>query len=148
MREGAVALPPVLDQEFIFHVFAPLDGPAAASARQHLKELWSADDMLNLSIAFAQPVPEVRRLAHNVADEDPQARHRLGWADFAKLWDQARTPARNALLGEAHLLLARLPDRDLSAWAWSDGPLTFHLPGPGVCSCLVRRTWARSQLTK
>lgn len=155
-REGAVALPPVLDQEFIVHLFAPLDGPLAKSARQQLRALWSAcgqrlgltdrvgslpgpelpfrftassdladivavrvspswdrqavlrrvHDVLNLSFAFGQPAPEGRRPPTTPGS---RARRRLGWAEFATLWDQTNTVVGNVLLGEVHLLLARLP---------------------------------------
>lgn len=159
-REGAVALPPVLDQEFVVHLFAPLEGPLAKPARQQLRELWSAcgqrlgltdqvanlpgpelpagfaassdladivavraspswdrqavlrrvHDVLNLSLAFAQPAPEGRRPVPKAPTvTDPRTRRRLGWVEFAALWDQASTLAPGVLIGEAHLLLARLP---------------------------------------
>jgi predicted nucleotide-binding protein len=44
-------------------------------------------DVLNLSVALAQ--------------------HRLGWADYAAIWARASQPQTDALLGEAHLFLAR-----------------------------------------
>jgi CASPASE and TPR Repeat-Associated N-terminal domain/CASPASE and TPR Repeat-Associated C-terminal domain/CAP12/Pycsar effector protein, TIR domain len=46
-------------------------------------------DVLNLSVTLAQ--------------------RRLGWADYAAIWARASQPQADALLGEAHLFLARTP---------------------------------------
>ena len=34
--------PPVVDQEFIVHLFAPLDGPRAAQAHAQVRRIWAA----------------------------------------------------------------------------------------------------------
>jgi predicted nucleotide-binding protein len=71
-------------------------------------------DVLNLSVALAQPLPEGRdsrrsgqiiavRCAHL-----PEQR-RLGWSDFGQIWSQIGIMEPDLLLGEAHLFLAKMP---------------------------------------
>jgi predicted nucleotide-binding protein len=161
-----MSAPPVVDQEFIVHLFAPLDGPYAPRAYAQIQRTWSAcrdelgmsgrdlaglpsatlpaqeavgrsatdgvlafqegqagirqavlrkvHDVLNLSVALAQPTPEGRatrprgRLA-SIRSAAPPTQRRLGWADFAAMWARASQPQAEALLGEAHLFLARTP---------------------------------------
>jgi predicted nucleotide-binding protein len=151
---------PVVDQEFVVHLFAPLDGPQAQQAARQLPQTWLAcreqlgmtqqivgqpdaavpspaaagppatdkvlavqqsqaairqavlrqvHDVVNLSVAFAQPAPEgrrarprLRRLTAITPKDGPAS-----WVDYAALW--ARQPQTAALLGEAHLFLARTP---------------------------------------
>jgi predicted nucleotide-binding protein len=158
--------PPVVDQEFVVHLFGPLDGPHAPQAYVQVQRIWAAcrdqlgmygrdvaglpdaalpapevvgrsaadsvlafqesradirqavlrraHDVLNLSAALAQPTPEGRgarsrsRLG-SIRPADPPAERRLGWADYAALWARASQPRADALLGEAHLFLARTP---------------------------------------
>ena len=162
--------PPVIDQEFVVHVFAPLDGPHTAQACQQVRDLWTAcgerlrmtepiaglpapvlppadfgssvadgiaaarespagirqavlrreHDVLNLSAALAQPVPEglgpppAGQLAR-VQFARRAVQRRLGWTDFAQIWAQASRPVAGALLGEARLFLARMPPADTGA---------------------------------
>ena len=158
---------PIIDQEFVAHLFAPLDGPLAQDAYRQVRQVWSAcggrlgidqpvaglpgaampapeelgppadgtlavkesqtavrqavlrraHDVLNLSVAMAQPAPEGRpgrsrgQFASIRLKPGPTGR-RLGWADYASLWAQASQQQVGALLGEAHLFLARtLPGR-------------------------------------
>ena len=156
--------PLVVDQEFVVHLFAPLDGPRAQEAYRQVQQVWAAcreqlgmtqqiagrpgsmppwpvalggpaadsvlaiqesqaairqsvvrrvHDVLNLSAALAQPAPEGRnvrprgRLAAIRTAAVPSHR-RLGWTDYAAMWARASQPA-DALLGQAHLFLARTP---------------------------------------
>jgi predicted nucleotide-binding protein len=159
---------PIIDQEFVAHLFAPLDGPRAQDAYRQVRQVWSAcgdrlgidqpvaglpgtavpapeelgppaadsilavkesqtavrqavlrraHDVLNLSVAMAQPAPEGRpgrsrgQFASIRLKPGPAGR-RLGWADYASIWAQASQPPTGALLGAAHLFLARtLPGR-------------------------------------
>lgn len=154
---------PVVDQEFIVHLFAPLDGPLAAPAYEQVRRVWTAcrdqlgmssrdaaglpgaalpsleaignsgrdsvlafqegsagirqavlrrsHDVLNLSVAMAQPVPEGRHARRRgrlgmirPADGLPP---RPNWKDYAALWARASRPWAAALLGEAQVFLAR-----------------------------------------
>jgi predicted nucleotide-binding protein len=153
-----------VDQEFIVHLFAPLDGPQAARAYEQVRCIWAAcrdqfgmsgrdaaglpgaalpslqaignsgrdsvlafqegaagirqavlrrsHDVLNLSVALAQPVSEgrpPRRLGMiRPADGLPP---RPNWKDYAALWARASQPRADALLGEAHVYLARTQPR-------------------------------------
>src|SRR5579875_305933 len=157
---------PVVDQEFIVHLFAPLDGPHRPQAYLQVQRIWSAcrdqlgmsgrdlaglpgatlptpeaigrsatesvlafqedqaavrqavlrkaHDVLNLSVALAQPAPEGRR-SHprgrlaSIRPVAAPAQRRLGWADQAALWTRTGQPPAGALLGQAHLFLARTP---------------------------------------
>jgi predicted nucleotide-binding protein len=157
--------PPVVDQDFVVHLFAPLDGPMAAQAYQQVRQLWvacreqlemtepitgirayellpeSADalpaadglvaaqenlagvrqtvlrrirDVLNLSVALAQPAPEGLRpqpsgLLTRVQFASPPVRRRMGWADLAQLWADVSAAGTDAMLGEALVFLARMP---------------------------------------
>jgi hypothetical protein len=160
-----MSAPPVVDQEFVVHLFAPLDGPQAPQAYAQVQRIWAAcrdqlglsgrdiaglpgatlsapdavgrsaaavlafqegqagirqavvrraHDVLNLSVALAQPAPEGRdarprgRLGA-IRPADPPLQRRPGWADYAALWARASPPQADALLGEAHLFLARTP---------------------------------------
>jgi predicted nucleotide-binding protein len=64
--------------------------------------------VLNLSVALAQPVTEgrqPRRLSMSrSAGEPPPGSN---WKDYAALWARASQPRAGALLGEAHVYLAR-----------------------------------------
>jgi predicted nucleotide-binding protein len=159
---------PVIDQEFVVHLFAPLGGPQARPAYRQVRQVWTAcsdrlgisqpvaglpgtilpaqeqlgltaadgvlaikegqaavrqavlrraHDVLNVSVALAQSVPEGRavRATRQLAPIRPKtrpARSRMGWADYAALWAQASQPRSGAVLGETHLFLARtLPGR-------------------------------------
>jgi predicted nucleotide-binding protein len=161
-----VPAPLVVDQEFVVHLFAPLDGPRAQEAYRQVQRVWAAcreqlgmtqqvaglpgsmpswpevpggpgtdsvlaiqesqagirqavvrrvHDVLNLSAALAQPAPEGRnvrprgRLAGIRTAAMPSQR-RLGWTDYAAMWARA-SQQTDALLGEAHLFLARTPPR-------------------------------------
>ncbi|HUY46731.1 MAG TPA: CATRA conflict system CASPASE/TPR repeat-associated protein [Streptosporangiaceae bacterium] len=159
--------PPVVDQEFVAHFYAPLDGPQADEAYRQVQRMWEgcrrqlgmtepiaglqvpllapetrkalpADgvaaaqespttdrqsvlrrmhDVLNLSVALAQPMPEGLhprpggRLTPVQAARLPTQR-RMGWADFAQIWAQASMPGAEAMLGEIRLFLARTPPGD------------------------------------
>jgi predicted nucleotide-binding protein len=153
---------PVVDQELVVHLFAPLDGPRADRAYRHLRRVWAdcrarlgmtepvpgmavpavlpqahsevrADgviaaqemgpagdrqsvlrcvhDVLNLSVAMAQPSPEGLSAPSDgrLTPVRPGrgAARRMGWADFAQLWSGAAGPRTGALLGETRLLLGR-----------------------------------------
>ncbi len=157
----------VIDQEFVVHLFAPLDGPQAQGGYRQLRQVWTAcgdrlgisqpiaglpytmpspeelgpraadsvlaikesptavrqavlrraHDVLNLSVVLAQPVPEGRgarplgRLA-SIRRAQGSGERRLGWAEYSAMWAQASQPQTGALLGAAHLFLARaLPGR-------------------------------------
>jgi predicted nucleotide-binding protein len=70
-------------------------------------------DVLNLSVALAQPAPEglVRPGRGSLTRVQPW-QCRMGWADFAQIWASAGppgvgSPGGDALLGEARLFLAR-----------------------------------------
>lgn len=155
--------PPVVDQEFVVHLFAPLDGPQAQQAYQEVQRVWLAcreqlgmtqqiaglpgaavpphvaagaavtdkvlavqesqaairqavlrhvHDVVNLSVALAQPAPEGRRPGRRltaIRSTAAPSQRRLGWADYAAMWARASQPRADALLGEAHLFLARTP---------------------------------------
>jgi predicted nucleotide-binding protein len=158
--------PPVVDQEFVVHLFAPLDGPHAQEAYRQIEHVWVAcreqlgmsqqiaglpaslphpealsgpmahrllaiqesqvgirqavlrhvHDVLNLSVALAQPAPEGRRsgprgrlAAIRSASSSSPSPRRLGWADYAAMWARASQPPTDALLGEAQLFVARTP---------------------------------------
>lgn len=158
--------PPIVDQEFVVHLFAPLDGPQAQEAYRQVGRVWMAcreqlgmtqqvdglpgaelpqpealsapvthkvlafqqsqgsirqavlrqvHDVLNLSVALAQPAPEGRRprlRGRRLTGNRPAAlpsQRRLGWADYAAMWARASQPQTSALLGEAQLFLARTP---------------------------------------
>lgn len=158
--------PPVVDQEFVVHLFAPLDGPQVPQAYGQVQRIWAAcrgqlgmtgqiagqpgatfpsldaigesaagsvlatqeqagvrqavlrrvHDVLNLSVAFAQPAPEGRRAGRwgqrgNAIRPVSPPRRQLSWSDYAALWARASQPDTGALLGEAHLFLARTPPR-------------------------------------
>lgn len=140
---------PVVDQEFVVHLFAPLRGPDAAGTYRDIRLLWlrcgrqlgitsdvsgfspgelpptpaelasdfvavrespaadrycvlrRLDDLINISVALAQPAPEGLR------SQGHPPRRRLGWTDFARLW--ARLGSHDSMLGEARLYLARTP---------------------------------------
>jgi len=71
-------------------------------------------DILNLSVALAQPVPEdlLRPPGARLARPQgirPPAERQLGWVEWAQIWSQASAPAHAAALGEARLFLAREP---------------------------------------
>lgn len=157
--------PPVIDQEFIVHLFAPLDGPQADQAYRQVQQVWAAcraqlemtkqidglaalgvppparaalpaggtiatqenangdrqgilrrvHDVLNLSVALAQPAPEGLRPRQRPSrfpffrpSRLPE-RGRLGWKDLAQVWAHATGPGTEAMLGEARLFLARAP---------------------------------------
>lgn len=157
---------PVVDQEFIVHLFAPLDGPRAAEAYAQVRRVWTAcrdqlgmsgrdiaglpsaalpdlgairtsakdsilafqegqagvrqavlrrsHDVLNMSVALAQPAPEGRRARPRgrlslIRPAGAPSQHRPEWKDYAALWAHATQPRADALLGEAHVFLARMP---------------------------------------
>jgi predicted nucleotide-binding protein len=163
---------PVVDQEFVVHLFAPLDGPQAQQASRQLQQAWLAcreqlgmtqqiagrpdaaaglpdptvappeatgvpaadkvlavqqspgairqavmrqvHDVANLSVAFAQPAPEgrgarPRRRLTTIRSRAVPPPRGLSWVDYAAIWAQASQPQTAALLGEAHLFLARTP---------------------------------------
>ena len=161
----------VVDQEFVVHLFAPLDGPQAADAYRQIQRVWVAcreqlgmtepiaeirapilppetidgltadglvaaqesradirqavlrrvHDVLNLSVALAQPAPEElrssrRRLPAGQLRRPPPQR-RLGWVEFAQMWANASMPAAGAWLGEARLFLAKTPRGNTGAVA-------------------------------
>lgn len=162
MRGRAMPVPPVVDQEFVAHFFAPLDGPHADDAYRQVQQMWEScrtqlgmtepvaglqapplapatrmalpadglvaarespttdrqsvlrrmHDVLNLSVALAQPMPEGLhprpggRLTPVQAARLP-ARRRMGWADFAQVWAQASMAGAAAMLGEIRLFLGR-----------------------------------------
>jgi predicted nucleotide-binding protein len=143
----------IIDQELVIHIFAPLDGPAAATAYQQVRQLWMAcrrlgmtesipgiaapaippdprpglpsdvvaaaqggpdgsrqvvlrgvHDVLDLSVALAQPRPEgISRPRDQVRSQRP-----MGWAEWGQLWSHASAPGADAALGEARLYLARV----------------------------------------
>lgn len=153
----------VVDQEFIVHLFAPLDGPQSAQAYEQVRQIWTAcrdqlgmagrdiaglpsaalptpaaigrsasdgvlafqegsagirqavlrrsHDVLNLSVVLAQPAPEGRpaRLPGRLSMIRPAVTppHRPSWKDYAALWARASQSRADALLGEAHVFLAR-----------------------------------------
>jgi predicted nucleotide-binding protein len=154
--------PPVVDQEFVVHLFAPLDGPQAPEAYSQVRQVWAAcreqlgmtepiagvrsrallpetldrlpadgivaaqegraairqavlrreHDVLNLSVALAQPAPEGLGRPEGgslkpVKFPSLPSQRRMGWADFAQIWASAGPPAGGALLGETRLFLAR-----------------------------------------
>jgi predicted nucleotide-binding protein len=157
--------PQVIDQEFVVHLFAPLDGPLAERAFAQVKRIWTAcrqelgmqvpitglpwsappsiesvnaaaaesvlagaqsqagvrqvvlrrvHDVLNLSVALAQPSPEGRRSRRGprlsaVGSGGSRPERPLGWADHAGLWDRASRSQADELLGEARVFLARMP---------------------------------------
>jgi predicted nucleotide-binding protein len=151
--------PPVADQEFVVHLFAPLEGPAAAEAYRQVQRAWAAcrevlgmtervrelgvpalppatpgelpadgvaacqqspstdrqsvlrreHDVLNLSVGLAQPVPEGPESRQGHLHPVQPSQRPLGWTEFAQLWARANSPAPDAMLGEAHLFLARMP---------------------------------------
>jgi predicted nucleotide-binding protein len=170
MRGRTMTAHPVVDQEFVVHLFAPLDGPQAQEAFRQVRQVWAAcreqlgmtepiagvrapalppetpdrlpadgivaaqegsagirqavlrraHDVLNLSVALAEPAPEGLRSPARGSLTPVQFRRlppqrRMGWVDFAQIWAQASLPAGGALLGEAQLLLARLPSGDTGA---------------------------------
>jgi predicted nucleotide-binding protein len=156
--------PPVVDQAFIVHLFAPLDGPQAPQAYAQVQRIWAAcrdqlgmsgrdgrpsaalptpediarsaidsvlafqegradvrqavlrraHDVLNLSVALAAPAhdggrsPGRGRLGPIRSAAAPSQRW-PGWAGYAALWARASPPHEGALLGEAHVFLARTP---------------------------------------
>jgi predicted nucleotide-binding protein len=163
---------PVADQEFVVHLYAPLDGPLAEEAYRQVRRLWTAchealgmthpvtglrvpalppgtlaelppggviavqetpdgnrqsvlrreHDVLNLSVALAQPRPEGLRARPDTRLTPVQSarrppKRRMGWADFAQIWDQAGGPDTGAMLGEARLFLARMPAGGVEAAA-------------------------------
>jgi len=160
---------PVVDQELVVHLFAPLEGPHAPQAYAQVKRIWTAcreqlgmagrdtaglpggrlpefraagpsaadgilafqeghrgarqavlrrvHDVLNLSVALAQPGPEGKRPPErgrlgSIRPVVPPSQRPLSWADHAALWARASQPRAGALLGEAHVFMARTqPDR-------------------------------------
>jgi predicted nucleotide-binding protein len=172
MQGETMTAHPVIDQDFVVHLFAPLGGPQAAEAYRQVRQVWAAcreqlgmtepiaevrasalppetldglpadgivaaqesraavrqavlrrvHDVLNLSVALAQPAPEGLRspprgpLTPIQSPRLPPQR-RMGWADFAQVWAQASLPAGDALLGEARLFLARMPPGEAGAVA-------------------------------
>jgi predicted nucleotide-binding protein len=162
--------PPVVDQEFVAHFFAPMDGPRADEAYRQVRRMWEAcrrqlgmtepiprlpapvlaperlprlpadgvvaaqespasnrqsvlrlvHDVLNLSVALAQPAPEGRRPRPPgpptpAPPARPPAQSRLEWADLAQIWAQASGLGADAMLGEARLFLAKTPPGDTGA---------------------------------
>jgi predicted nucleotide-binding protein len=165
MRGPTMTTPPVVDQEFVVHLFAPLDGPQAPEAYRQVRQVWAAcreqlgmtepiagvrsrallaempetldrlpadgivaaqesraairqavlrrvHDVLNLSVALAQPAPEGLARPEGgsltpVKFPSLPSQRRMGWADFAQIWASADPPAGGALLGETRLFLAR-----------------------------------------
>jgi predicted nucleotide-binding protein len=155
----------VVDQEFVVHLFAPLDGPQAQQASRQLQQAWLAcreqlgmtqliaglpgaavpppeaagapatdkvlavqqsqsatrqavlrqvHDVVNLSVAFAQPAPEGRRARPRrrltaIRSKAVSPQRSLCWVDYAAIWARAGQSQTDALLGEAHLFLARTP---------------------------------------
>jgi predicted nucleotide-binding protein len=134
----------VVDQEFIVHLFAPLDGPRSAEAYAQLGRIWTAcGDQLGMSgrdtpglpaavlptlaeigrsatdsvLAFQEGRADIRqavlRRSHDVLNlsvalaADAASPPRTGWKDYAALWARASQPPAGALLGEAHVYLAR-----------------------------------------
>jgi predicted nucleotide-binding protein len=178
-----VPTPPVIDQEFIVHLFAPLDGPQAPLARTQVQRIWAAcrdqlgmsghgiaglpgpdlptaeaigrsatdsvlaflqdpagvrqavlrrsHDVLNLSVAMAQPAPAVkggqpRGLLRSIRPAGTPPPHQLGWTDYAALWAQVSSPTADVLLGEVRVFLATVP----GAARWGT-PLAVSPSGPG-----------------
>jgi predicted nucleotide-binding protein len=71
-----------------------------------------AHDVLSLSAILAQPGTEEQRPRGRsrlgiVGAAALPSQRRLGWADYAALWARASRPQPSALLGEAHVLIAR-----------------------------------------
>jgi predicted nucleotide-binding protein len=91
------------------HAALRADGVAAVQERPDASRqavLRRVHDVVNLSVALAQPKPE--------GSGRPQATHPpagrpVGWAEWAQLWSQASAPGADAALGEARLFLARVP---------------------------------------
>jgi predicted nucleotide-binding protein len=170
MRCRMMTTHPIVDQEFVAHFFAPMDGPQADEAYRQVRRMWEAcrrqlgmtepipqllapvlaperlprlpadgvvaaqespasnrqsilrlvHDVLNLSVALAQPAPEGRRSRPPgpptpVPPARMPAQSRLEWADLAQIWAQASRPGADAMLGEARLFLARTPPGDTGA---------------------------------
>jgi predicted nucleotide-binding protein len=93
----APALPPETDA-----ALRP-DGVAAAqqspdATRQAV--LRRVDDVMNLSVALAQPAPQIMGLP---------SKRPLGWVECAQIWSQVSAPGSDAALGEIRLFLARAP---------------------------------------
>lgn len=82
-------------------------------------------DVLNLSVALAQPVPEGRRARPHTqltAIRPATAPQRqLSWTDYAAMWTRVSQQRTGAMLGEAHLFLARTPPGKTGRIAASTG---------------------------
>jgi len=68
-----MAAPPVIDQEFVVHLFAPAEGPQARAAYRQLRQMWAAcGDRLGISQPVAglpgPALPAGERLAPDAAD--------------------------------------------------------------------------------
>ena len=98
----------------------PGDGIVAAqespdTSRQAV--LRRVHDVLNLSVALAQPLPDGHRRPSatrldQAQDIEPfSSKRQMGWVEWAQIWSQASAPGTDAALGEGRLFLARAPIR-------------------------------------
>jgi predicted nucleotide-binding protein len=76
--------------------------------------LYRVHDVLVLSVALAQPLPEgLRRPPAWRPDQPPAAGQPpdrpAGWAEWGQLWSRASAADTSAVLGEVRLFLARVP---------------------------------------
>jgi hypothetical protein len=108
---AAATLPPET------HAALRADGVAAVQERPDASRqavLRRVHDVVNLSVALAQPKSEGLRRRH--AMPSPSERP-MGWVEWAQIWSQASAPGPDATLGEARLFLARAPGVGVGAVA-------------------------------
>jgi len=58
--------PRVIDQEFVVHLFAPLDGPQAADAYRQIRRVWVA---CREQLGLTEPIAGIRA-PHTAARDD------------------------------------------------------------------------------
>jgi predicted nucleotide-binding protein len=116
------AMPPVVDQEFVAHVFAFEDGPRAERAYEQLRALWTAcGDQLGMSVAID---------GLGVPDRLPENKEELPSGDHLAARQRAGKPDRQCVLrrvGGGVLALSVMmvqPQPERTGTRWSRGNST------------------------
>jgi predicted nucleotide-binding protein len=108
--------PPVVDQEFVVHLFAPLDGPQAPEAYRQVRQVWAA---CREQLGMTEPIAGVRSRALL-----PETLDRLP-ADEIVAAQESRAAIRQAVLRREHDVL------NLSAALAQPAPEGLGRPGRG-----------------
>lgn len=119
------------EQEFVAHLFAPIEGPQADAAAAQIRAIWRG---CRNELGMTRPIPGI-----DDAREDPSARRQVvmrrehdvlnlsvallaprrggiasavapGWLEFTRWWERLTADGSTALLGETLVYLAKADD--------------------------------------